>query len=243
MPASSSLKSILEKFSDRATLLPGLSDGEIAQFAEKLPGQLPDEVRALLKYSSGFSFDLGFLRQKVATVRFQGTEQFAFPDDAIPRAIDLIGDGCGNFWVVDIDSKNGKWGAVYFACHDPAVIAVQAGDLGQFIMQALDPSRSDPPDALKYVAKEAARRIWQEDPWLVPVREACESQDAAISNFAKQLPETFYVADLRSKKPGSGFSWGLSPNFEVRRAGTESIFAVQQKAGGFFEKLLSGRKK
>ncbi len=223
--------------------MPGLSEDEITRFAEKLPGPLPDDVRELLKFSAGFSFPLGFLREEIGTVQFQGTNQFAFPDATIPCAIDLLGDGCGNFWVVDVDGKSGNWGPVYFACHDPAVVVVQAEDLAQFLVQTLDPSGSNPPDALKHVAREAVMKIWQEDPWLVPVSEARESGDETVSNFTKQLPETFYVADLRSKKIGSGFSWGLSPNFEVRRAGTESIFAVQRKAAGFFEKLLSGRKK
>jgi hypothetical protein len=243
MPAHNSLKSTLEKYSERATLAPGLSDEEIAQFAEKLPGQLPDDVRELLIYSAGFSFRLVFLREEVGAFRFQGTDRFAFPDAAIPCAIDLLGDGCGNSWVVDVDSTSGNWGTIYFACHDPAVIAVQAGDLGQFLKQVLDPRGADPQDALRHVAREAVMRIWQEDPWLVPVPEAHESQDLAVSNFAKQLPETFYVADLRSKKIGSGFSWGLSPNFDVRRAGTEPIFAVERKPAGFLERLLSGRKK
>jgi hypothetical protein len=138
-----------------------------------------------------------------------------------------------------------KWklGSRLFRLSRSGGVAVQAEDLGQFLKQALDPDGSDPKNALQYVAREAAMRIWQEDPALVPAPEARASQDAAVASFAQQLPESYYVADLRSKKIGSGFSWGLSPNFEVKRAGTESIFAVQRKAAGFFEKLLSGRKK
>src|SRR5689334_8432785 len=51
----------------------------------------------------------------------------------------MLPDGFGNFWVVDVDPETGVWGAVFFACHDPSVIVVQAPDLATFLQQLLDP--------------------------------------------------------------------------------------------------------
>ncbi len=244
MTNSSSPKQILDRFSQRATVKPGLSEEEIAQFRRRFPGPLPEDIKELLRFSAGFDFQLQLPHVPVGSIRFTGTAQFGFPGNAFSHSIDLLNDGCGNYWVADIDSAKGEWGAVFFICHDPPVIAVQAADIGQFLLQVLNPTGSNPRDALSYVRKEAVTRIWRDDPWLVSVREARVSQDSTVSNFAGQLPDGFRLADLRSKEVGSGYSWDLlGPDAEVRRAGTELLFGVELKVPNLFERLLTGRRK
>src|SRR6267378_3758005 len=147
-------KQILERFSQRVTLLPGLSEEEIAQFQKGKPGRLPDHIRALLSYSAGF------LLPSVGNVHFTGTGGFEF-SNAFPGSLALLADGSGNFWVVDINPSNGEWGTIFFVSHDPPVLVVQAPELGEFLLQILEPSESNPKNALNYVRKEAVPRIWK----------------------------------------------------------------------------------
>ena len=134
---SSTLKELLERLSQSVTLLPGLSEREIAQFQEQLPGPLPEEIRQLLLYSAGFDSKPQSIRQRAGSVHFTGHEGFELAE-VFARSVPLLPDGCGNFWVVDINPQNGAWGSVFYACHDPAVIVVQARDL----MTSLAASRS-----------------------------------------------------------------------------------------------------
>jgi hypothetical protein len=232
---SSTPKELLERFSQTVTLLPGLSEQEIARFQERLPGALPDDVHQLLLYSAGFD------SKPFGTVRFSGHGLFEYAE-VFPKSLPLLPDDCGNFWVVDVNPQNGAWGSVFYACHDPAVIVVQARDLMMFLSQLLDPSQSEPKDAVHYVHDQAASLIWEHDPWLVPVQDAQKAQDAVISKFAEQLPDNFRIADLRSAEIGSGFSWGKAgPTAGIRRNGTDLIFAVEQKSPGFLSRMFSRR--
>jgi hypothetical protein len=235
----SSPRELLERFSQSVTLLPALSEREIAQFQEQLPGPLPEEIRQLLLYSAGFDSKPQSIRQRAGTVRLTGHEGFELPE-VFPASVPLLPDGCGNFWVVDINPQNGAWGAVFYACHDPAVIVVQARDLTTFLSQLLDPEKSEPENAVHHVHEEAVTVIWKDDPWLVSVQDARAARDAVVSKFAEQLPDNYRVADLRSRKIGSGFSWGKAgPGADIRRSGAELVFGVEKKAPGIFARMLS----
>ena len=233
-------KQTLEKFSRTVTLRPGLSDEEVAQFQTQLPGALPDEIRELLLYSAGFDVASGQLLKSsrvgdTARVLFTGSGDVGL--SILPCPVALLGDGSGNFWVVDVN-PSGAWGAILFVCHDPPLIAIQAADLASFLGQVLDPG--DSKDTLDYVRNAATTRIWKDDPWLVSVRDARLVQDAAVSKFASQLPENFAVADLRSKEVGRGFSWGKAgPSADIRRNGTELLFGVEQKTPSFLKRILT----
>src|SRR6185503_16691052 len=107
-------------------LKPPLTDQQIDQLAKLLPtAQIPDEIRELLKFASGFEF------LTPDEVTFDGAGQFGF-QNVFPDSIQLAGDGFGNFWILDVDSK-GNWGNVFYVCHDPAVIVKHSEDLAEFI--------------------------------------------------------------------------------------------------------------
>jgi cell wall assembly regulator SMI1 len=234
---------MLEKFSSTVTLSPGLSEKEIALFQTELPGVIPREIRELLVYSAGFDVDSGQLLKSrrmngPTPVHFTGSGDFGLPK-VLPCSIVLLGDGFGNFWVVDVDPSGG-WGAILFVCHDPPVVAIQAADLACFLGQVLNPGGSDSKDTLDFVRNAATTRIWKDHPWLVSVKDARLAQDAVVSTFASQLPDNFDIVDLRSKEIGSGFSWGLAgPNTEVRRSGAELLFGVEPKAPSFLRRILT----
>lgn len=229
-------KQITEKCYRAATFFPGLSEQELSQFRRELGGLIPNEIEELLLYSAGFA------HKPQGTVCFTGHEGFGF-EEAFPLSVALLPDGCGNFWVIDINPESGAWGSVFYVCHDPPVIVVQAPELGVFLSQVLDPNYSKPKNALNFVRKEAAMRIWGEDPWLISAHDARLAEDAVVSAFAKRLPDNFRIADLRSKKVGSGFSWGLAgPNTIIQRCGADLLFGVEQKPPGFLRRILTRRK-
>lgn len=239
-------KEILESFSKTVTVRPGLSNTEIARFQEQLPGPLPPDIAGLLVYSAGFDADLGGQldsRDRVtgpAEVLFTGTGDVALPS-VLPCPIALLGDGFGNFWVVDVH-PNGVWGAVVFLCHDPPVVVIQAGDIASFLDQILNPEGSDPKYALKYVRNAATTEIWKHDPWLLSAKDGQSAQDPLLSAFASQLPDHFKIADLRSAQTGCGFSWGKAGSVsDIRRSGTELLFGIEPKRPGPFHKLFAGR--
>lgn len=236
-------KQTLEKLAGNAKLMRGLPEQEVARFQSQLPGPLPAEVRELLKYSGGFDIASGRLLLKSArlgdTVRVLFTGGGDVGLCILPCPIALLGDGLGNFWVVDV-SPNGAWGAVLFVCHDPPVIVVQAADLAGFLKQVLNAGGVNSETSLEYVRSLATTRIWRDDPWLIPVQVARGAQDVVVSQFAGQLPDNYRVADLRSRKVGSGFSWGKAgPQGDLRRHGAELIFGVEKKAPGFLRRIFS----
>jgi len=215
-------KQILENHSHLITLLPALSKQELSQFQRESGGLVPHEIEELLLYSAGFDHRL------LGTVRFTGHEGFEFAE-AFPRSIALLPDDCGNFWVMDINPQSGAWGSVFYVSHDPPVVVVQAPELDTFLSQIFGISHSNSKNALNYVRKEAATRIWKDDPWLISLHDAQNLPDPLVSKFAKQLPENFRIADLRSREFGSGFGWGRAdPKTDIRRNGYDLLFGVRQ---------------
>src|SRR6186713_2867440 len=80
-------------------LLDGMTDSEIENLKNRLPdNNLPNEIEELLRFSKGFEF------YGLEEVRFDAFGHFGF-EEMFPKSIQLAGDGFGNFWILDIDSK------------------------------------------------------------------------------------------------------------------------------------------
>src|SRR5262245_2649139 len=109
-------------------LRPGMSDAEIEEFARHLPCALPPEIHELLRYGTGFD------RSPLHILDFTGRDCLFEYADAFPYGLPIAGDGCGNFWVVDLLPESTQWGPIYFACHDAPVILYQSPTLEQFLV-------------------------------------------------------------------------------------------------------------
>src|SRR5436309_471606 len=110
-------------------LLPPLSEQEFAGLQAMIPCPLSAEARDLFEYSRGFSISA------LEGVDFSGlalADSFGM-EEIFPYSISIAGDGCGNFWVVDLTSRSTSWGPIFFACHDPPVIVFQTDGLAHFI--------------------------------------------------------------------------------------------------------------
>jgi cell wall assembly regulator SMI1 len=235
-------KQLLEQAAKTRTLLPGLSEADLANFQQNFPRPLPPEIRELLLYTAGFdATPFGLCHADLMRVRFVGHDSWAFPQ-AFPQSVDLLPDGSGNFWIIDVNPDTGAWGAVFYACHDPAVVIVQAPDLATFLTQIISPKNSAPPNALRFVHGNAATRIWADDPYVAPAPVARLSTDSVVSNFASTVADSLNIADLRSLKVGIGFSVGnAGPTANIRRSPDALIFAIEPNKLSFFSRLFRRR--
>lgn len=218
----------------KVELKEGLNDEEINELAKYLPsGQIPFEIRELLKFASGFEF-FG-----LEDVTFDGIGQFGF-EEFFPNSVQLTGDGFGNFWILDID-KNGNWGSVFYICHDPAVIVKHSDDLTQFIEHVNDFGQNGKRSNLDIIHEKVVLDIWSKENGFIEIEKARRSNDSILKKFALSLPDNFVIADLRNKSNQSGFAWGkFGSNIDkAKRYETELIWGIEMPVKkGFFSKLF-----
>jgi cell wall assembly regulator SMI1 len=224
------LKAILtEKYTSedgdeyKVELKPGLTDQQIDDLAKRLPtGQIPNEIKELLKFASGFEF-FG-----LEEVTFDGVGQFGF-EEFFPTSIQLAGDGFGNFWILDIN-KNGQWGNVFYVCHDPAVIVKHSDNLTEFIKHVDEFGKKGKQSNLDEIHEVTVMDIWTKHNGFIDKPTALASPDDKLKSFATNLPDNFVIADLRDKPIKSGFAWGkFGPNIDkAKRHDSELIWGVEK---------------
>ncbi len=142
-------------------------------------------------------------------------------NEVFPRALELLGDGCGNAWVVDTDPVTGSWGAVYFSSHDPPVIVLQAHSVAEFLNQYFhDIAR------LEWVGSRAMD-IWNGDELATPIALAPKDCAAIIP---EGTPANSRIVDMRKATSGDGFIW--SPLERVQRLtgpSSQSLFLLKSE--------------
>jgi cell wall assembly regulator SMI1 len=200
----------------------GLSDAGVDAFEDELGVALPGELRDLLAYTTGFSGVLD-------SVDFTGRSYDVQVAEIFPAGLPIAGDGFGNFWVADLTPQRRDVVAVFFACHDPAVILLQSPSIGHFLHEVF---RTYVPPHASLVNDVHADRlfdVWRENPGVLARADALIGGDGALQDFAATLDDDFEIVDLRSAEIGMGFSWGRhGPRTEVRRHGHELLFAYRR---------------
>lgn len=216
-------------------LQPGLLESEYREFIARLPAPPLEEIRELLFFTRGFDFS------PVERVDLRGELAFEY-ELAFPHGLPICGDGFGNFWVVDVNPDSGAWAPIFYACHDPPVIAWQASSLGEFLQELLEVGRRHATSAVGCVHDDVVFEIWKQNPGLIPAAEAEGSEDDELRSFAQQLDERAVVADLRDPGMGSGFSWGrYGPDTLVQRDGSRLLFALTPPGKKSLLRRLFGR--
>jgi hypothetical protein len=115
---------------------------------------------------------------------------------------------------------------VFYACHDPAVIAYQAATIEQFLDDTIAMWRGGARSPMDVVHEDVVHRIWREGAGLTPVGELRDSSDRVLRQLPGAVSEESLLADLRTAQPNHGFSWGrFGPRTIIRRAGTERVWA------------------
>lgn len=212
----------------------GVSDEQIDNLAKRLPtGHIPNDIRELLKFASGFEFS------GIDEVTFDGVGQFGF-ENVFPYSVQLAGDGFGNFWILDVDN-NGNWGHVYYVCHDPAVVVKHSEDLAEFTKHIDEFGKQGSQSHLDTIHEKTVMDIWSNNNGFIDVEQARNSSDTTLKQFATQLPDNFVVADLRNRPNGTGFAWGkFGPNIDnAVRHKTDLLWGFErQKKKGLLSKLF-----
>lgn len=215
---------------EELTLLPGLSEEELAEVESRLPCALPDEAREVLSLCRGFN---GVLEG----VDFSGLGGFGL-EEIFPCAIPIAHDGFGNYWIVDVTSESTCWGPIFFACHDAPVIVFQTDSLEHFIREVVRFGNPPWESEINDVHEEHQFRIWKENPGVMTYDACLGSGDEKLVEFAESLDETYLFVDLRKAKTGDGFSWGRYGSTTVnKRFGEERIFAYQVRES-FWKRLF-----
>lgn len=237
-------KLISEEFIDeedeayRAELLPCLLADELATLTAQMPAAtLPQEVGELLYYSKGIKF--GWLEE----VRFDAFSDFGRLG-LFPSCIELTHDGTGNYWVLDINQA-GRWGSVFYVCHDPQVIVKQANSLLDFLIQLQEYGRLKSASRFDEVYERLSSKIWEEratHTGLVEASVLTASTDAVLRQFAAQQPPKFLIADLRIESVTQGFShhnFFRDNRLQISKHELEPIWAFEPPPPSWFSKFLS----
>ena len=201
-------------------LAPPATADQIRQLESRLPAPLPDDIRDALRVTTGFE------QGPLESFSLLDLEGFGL-DEVFPDAYSLAHDGFGNYWVLDMLPGTREWGPVYFACHDPPVIAYQAPTVDAFVRDLVAMPPDDPRSPIDQVHEGAVNRIWRDHPGVITQRDALGSDDSVLREFAVTLPPDAMISDLRAAHMGDGFAWGrYGPRTTNLRCGTERIWAV-----------------
>lgn len=216
-------------------LLPGLRPEEIDDLCSSLLVPPPDDVRDLLEFCSGIE---GALDVIDFTGRTLGPGLGL--ECLIPHALPIGCDGCGNYWVVDIQPGSPDWGPIYYYCHDAPVILLQAMNVQQFVVEVLKIYTPPRRSLIDDVHEDRLFDVWSKNPGVLDCADALNSPDAPLKAFAQELNADFQFIDLRGAPIGMGFSWGrYGANTEIRRFGDLPIFAYRKpEKTGFFSRLF-----
>ena len=208
-------------------LLPPATSSEIEQLAVRAGGTLDDELRELLATTRGFTGPLPIEVLDLVSGDFAIECDFLFP-----RMHPIASDGTGNFWIVDLTRPAPSLGPVYYVCHDPPVVACQAGSAAAFLAELLGG------DSVRRVYDEDVFRIWRKNPPPIPSTDAVSSPDPELAAFARTLEPSWVIFDLRNAAPGTGFPWGrFGSRPETKRHDRLPIFAFRSRTG-FLRRLF-----
>jgi hypothetical protein len=203
-------------------LLPPLDNEEIKELQSNIPCPIPDELMELLLYCRGF--EGGALE----SIDFSGLDNGFEREEIFPYPIPIAHDGCGNFWIVDLNKDSKSWGPIFFACHDAPVIIYQTTSLSHFISEVIRFGNPPWTSEIDDVHEKYHKIVWRENPGTLTYAQCVESGDKELTEFAVSLGESFLFIDMRDAKVGDGFSWGrYGPRTINKRFKDKRIFAYE----------------
>jgi len=218
-------RKFVDAFGDESeiSLTPGVDKSRLQEIEGRLGAKLPEELREVLMYC-------GELEGLGMEIDFTGEKMMFGQEDVFQHGHPILGDGFGNFWVVDVTPENTSEAPVFFACHDAPVILFQSDSLSDFLGEVFKRGEEQA-SLLDAVSDDRLFKVWKKNPGLIKREEVIGSDDPVLSGFVESVPEHFHIVDLRKAQPGMGFSWGrYGPDTEIRRCGYDRIFAYG-KAG------------
>lgn len=215
-------------------LLPPATAEDLARVEAASPAPLPAEIRQALGVATGLA------NGPLEAFSIVDLEGFGL-DEAFPCPWSVAHDGFGNYWVLDLLPDSTTWGPVFFACHDPPVIAWQSASLDDFLRDVIALWDSGGRSPVGLVRDEVVHRIWREHPDTIAPAAAVAGSDPRLREFAASLPADAAISDLRRATVGQGFAWGrFGPRTIVTRAGRERVWAVRpaERRPGLLKRLF-----
>ena len=216
-------------------LLPPATAEEISALESTLPAPLPMEIREALEVTTGFA------NGPIESLSLLDHGEFGM-EDVFPHPHPIGHDGFGNYWVVDLLPDQTTWGPVFFACHDPPVIAYQSETVSDFVRQVVALGQPGSRSPVDVVHEDVTTNIWRSNSGIFDHATAGGSDDPVLAGFAAGFPAEAVFADLRAGKLGDGFSWGrFGPREEWARCGTERLWAiVPPRPRGLLARIFGG---
>ncbi|HLP83261.1 MAG TPA: hypothetical protein VK157_02840 [Phycisphaerales bacterium] len=166
---------------------------------------LPTEITELVGRCSGFSIERG--EQTMECMEF--TRAWSGPASMLaPRCLELA-DYDGNAFIAEVNA-DAATSPVWYACHDPEVLVLQARSLAEFLDRVIDFFRPQRRYEHSAYGPDLNQRVWavhEQPPCGQQVDEARASADEAVAKFAATLPPHAVVFDFRGLHVGEGVAY------------------------------------
>jgi len=203
--------------SEVVSLQPPASPGRVAEIERELGFALPRELAELLRVSAGLDMEV---QESLDLASIEPCPWRA----PLGQVMNLVGDGAGNWWVVELRPGLEVLGPVWFVCHDAPVLVYQSADVATFVDDYLRFCAAPHDGPVATVVREAIGRVRDQSD--VPRSELLDSQDPVLRDFARGLDDGWFIRDLRRAQPGDGVPLGrFGPKTPLARAGQEFVFA------------------
>jgi hypothetical protein len=209
-------------------LQPPATPARIAEIERDIGFALPRELGSVLAFSAGIDLEISDSLDFASIGRCSHENLFGV-------VMTIVGDGAGNFWIVELRADATTLGPVWFLCHDAPVLVYQSPDLGTFLVDYLNYFEDSESGPLSSVVRQAVRAVWEQT-LDVPRDELLSSPDPVLRDFANRLESNWFVRDLRRAKTGDGMPIGrFGPKTPLARADREFVFAYGSRTR--FERL------
>jgi len=211
-----------------------LTNKEIEDLKLKFPhNTIPEELLDILKFTKGWD---GYGAEMVY---FDSISEFGFTG-LFPQSISLGTDGFGNYWILDL-LQNGQLGKVFFVCHDPAVMVLNAYNLNEHLSNLLDFYNDLIDSALISMDHSTVFRILKNNDNTLPKSEFSKLYPQYIEYLDQFEGDDWTVADLRDATNNDGFPWGkFGPRLEITRHPKELLWILKNKKKGILSRLFGG---
>src|SRR4029453_13382560 len=162
-------------------LLPPATAEQLSRVEAAAPAPLPPDIREALGVATGLA------NGPLETFSLVDLEGFGL-EEAFPCPWSVAHDGFGNYWILDLLPDSTTWGPVFFACHDPPVIAWQSATLDDFLRDVIALWESPGRGPAGFGGDEGVPRIWRDHPDAVPAASATGGPDPLLRELAVSLP-------------------------------------------------------
>src|SRR5262245_58508211 len=103
------------------SLQPPASPARLAEIERELGFALPRELALLLRESAGLDMEM---QESLDLASIEPCPWGA----PLGQVMNLVGDGAGNWWVIELRPGLEVLGPVWFVCHDAPVLVYQSAD-------------------------------------------------------------------------------------------------------------------